>query len=244
LIVVYLVLLCAVWALPIAFTACTKDSWWCRIAYWLTESAGKMGTIVIVITAAFLYTFNSESLKEKFLLFFKSVFSIGLLLSVMAFFNENVTKEIIKIARPSQKFIIEQSGIITGLDSLYMLNDKGRREFIDRTIDSHSESFANIDAKVLGHWIAESGYSFPSGHSCNAFLLACILAYSVYHSTNKGVRFFFVLPLIWAIMVGVSRVAIGAHTALDVSVGSALGMAVAMVFLYFETTRKWIISKT
>lgn len=242
---VYAALLCAVWTLPIGFTACSKDDWWCRIAYWLTESAGKIGTIFIIAAAAYFYTLSSVSLKEKVKVFFKSVFSIGLLLAIMAFVNENVTKEVIKTIRPSQTFVIEQSGIGSGIDSLLLLNDEGRKVFVQRVINSHLDEFSTIDTKVLNHWIAESGYSFPSGHSCNAFLLAYILAFSMYYSKNSIARKFYLFPFFWALMVGVSRVAIGAHSALDVSVGAALGLLVSFLLLYFDSTKRWIIpSKT
>lgn len=233
-------MLLAVWFIPVEFTACSIDSGWCRFAYLLTESAGKIGTVVIVLGAAFFFTLRIDSIKEKVIIFGKTVLSIGLLLAILAFFNENVIKETLKIARPSHTFIMKKSEITSGLDSLYSLNDEGRKEYLQHTIESHRENFVNIDGTVLKHWIAESGYSFPSGHSCNAFLLAYILAFSMYRSRNKIARFFYVVPFIWGVLVAVSRVAIGAHSALDVSIGAALGLLVAVLFFYFDWTRQLI----
>lgn len=241
LILLYAVLLCAVWLLPVEFTACTRDNWWCRVAYWLTESAGKIGTVLIVVLAGCLYTLTVQPLKDKLKVFFKSILAIVALLAGIAFFNEHILKETLKIARPSHKYIFSQSGMENGLDSLYIRSDDARKEFIRSTIDTHQDNFKTIDMQVLEHWTAESGYSFPSGHSCNAFLLAYILAYSMYRSRNKVVRLLFVLPLVWAVMVAVSRVAIGAHSALDVSAGAALGLLIASLFMYFDVTKKWII---
>lgn len=237
----FAVLLCTVWLLPVEFTACTRDSWWCRIAYWLTESAGKVGTIIIVVAAGCLYTLTVQTAGEKLKVFSKSVFAIVALLAGIAFFNEHVLKETLRIARPSHKYIFSQSGVAAGLDSLYMRSDDARKEFLQNTISTHQDDFKTIDTQVLQHWTVESGYSFPSGHSCNAFLLAYILAYSMYRSRKNIVRQLFVLPLLWAVMVAVSRVAIGAHTALDVSVGAAIGLIISSLFMYFDVTQKWII---
>lgn len=233
-------MLCAVWFLPVKFTACSKDDWWCAIAYWLTESAGKWGTLFIVVTASFFYTFRVSLIVEKMKVFGKSIFSIVALLGIVAFFNEHVLKELLEVARPSHTFIIEQSGIDNGLDSLYQLNEEGRTLFLSHAIDTHQAIFSHFDSNVLSHWIDEVGYSFPSGHSCNAFLLAYILGYSMFHSRNKKVQLFYALPFVWAIMVGISRVAIGAHSALDVSIGAAIGLLVAASFLYFTGTKKLI----
>lgn len=173
-------------------------------------------------------------------IFGKSIFSIVILLGIVAFFNEHVLKELLEVARPSHTFIIEQSGIANGLDSLYQLNEEGRKVFLFNAIDTHKEIFSSFDSNVLSHWIEEVGYSFPSGHSCNAFLLAYILAYSMFHSRNRKVQLFYALPFVWAIMVGISRVAIGAHSALDVSIGAVIGLLVAASFLYFSVTKKLI----
>lgn len=223
------------------FTACSKDSLWCTIAYWMTESAGKIGTLLIIIIASYFYTVRFESNKQKAKTFFRSVLAIGLLLAVFAFFNEHVTKKALKLIRPSHTFVMEHSGISMQTDLLYDLEEEERKQLIQHTIDSHSENFTTIDKKVLAHWIEESGYSFPSGHSFNAFLLACVLGFSMYHSRNRIAKLLYFLPFIWATLVGISRVAIGAHSALDVSFGAAMGVLVAFLFLYFEHTKKLIL---
>ncbi len=91
------------------------------------------------------------------------------------------------------------------------------------------------------HWVQESGFSFPSGHSFNAFLLAMVLAYGIYHNQFRAQwRKLFVLPFIWALAVAVSRVAIGVHTPLDVSTGAAMGIGLGILLLYIDFTRHWL----
>jgi phosphatidylglycerophosphatase B len=236
----YAVLLIAVWAFPLAFTACSKDSFWCSTAYWLTESAGKYGTLLIVTASAFLYTVRLRSKKERLVTFSRSFIVLLAVLSVFAYINEHATKKILKYPRPSHTYVIHEAGKTVNLDSMYELEKEQRQKFLTELINSAPVLTENVDKKVLDHWVEEAGYSFPSGHSFNAFLLGTILAFSLYHTRFK--RFFFV-PFIWSVFIGVARVAIGAHSALDVSVGAALGVLIAMLFLYFDATRKLVIRK-
>ncbi len=228
------------WFLHPEFTACSKDSYWCSTAYWLTESAGKYGTLLIVFVTAFLYTIRLKSKKEKTIAFCKSFVVLLVILSVFAYINEHATKKILKYPRPSHTYLIHEAGKTVNLDSMYELEKEQRQKFLTELINGAPILKENIDQKVLDHWVEEAGYSFPSGHSFNAFLLATILCFSIYHTRYRKLYF---LPFVWAVFIGVARVAIGAHSALDVSVGAALGMLIAMLFLYFDTTRKLVTRK-
>ncbi len=239
-----MLLVAFVWLVPIPFTACDKDSLWCGTAYWLTQSAGKYGTLFIIVVTAFLYTIRLESKKERLFTFLKSLVTLTLILSIFAYINEHGTKKILKYPRPSHTYMISEWGKKIDLDSLYELEKEKRQGFLNDLIRKTPALQNSIDKKVLDHWVEEAGYSFPSGHSFNAFLLACILSFSIYHTKDhERFRKFCVLPFVWALMIGVSRVAIGAHTALDVSFGAALGILVASLLLYFDTTRKWVVRK-
>ncbi|MBC7863260.1 MAG: phosphatase PAP2 family protein, partial [Bacteroidia bacterium] len=71
----------------------------------------------------------------------------------------------------------------------------------------------------------------------------CVLGFGIYNSKRKFTKYIWFIPLCWAPAVAISRVAIGAHSAIDVTFGGAMGILVAMVFLYFDNTRKLIIHK-
>lgn len=130
------------------------------------------------------------------------------------------------------------------IDSLYQLSKEERKAYFENLIKNNSLSFKEIDPEIQEHWITESGFSFPSGHTFNAFLFAMILAYAIYFNRSyPHLRKLFFIPFIWAVLVGVSRVAVGAHTALDVTAGAGLGIITGAVFLYIDISRHWLIGK-
>lgn len=226
---------------PIAFSAVQgAAAWW---AYFFTESGGKLGTVSIVLVTSYAYTIRVESIKHKLVNFIKSVLALIIFIGVWAFINEHLTKPLLKEVRPSHAYLLQQTQRSSKIDSLYALTKSERMLYFKNLVQQTQQQFSTIDKKVLAHWVEEAGYSFPSGHSFNAFLLATIMAFSLYHATNKKLHAWYRAPYLWAILVAVSRVALGAHHAIDVMVGALMGFVVAATFIYFDTTRKLIIHK-
>jgi phosphatidylglycerophosphatase B len=232
-----LALLC----LPIAFSATqgAAATW----AYAFTESGGKLGTVCIILLTGYAYTIRVEAVKHKLLTFFKSTIALFIFIGVWAFINEHLTKPLLKEVRPSHAYLLQQTHLTSKIDSLYALTKEQRMHYFHNLVQQTQQQFSTIDKKVLAHWVEEAGYSFPSGHSFNAFLLATIMAFSLYHATNPKLRAWYKVPYLWAVLVAISRVALGAHHPVDVVVGACMGFAVAATFIYFDTTRKLIIPK-
>ena len=93
-----------------------------------------------------------------------------------------------------------------------------------KTLDEKKDSriVQSLDPKIREHWITMTGFSFPSGHSQNAFLFAVILSFLFQHLLSNGKRFVW-MPFLWAIGICLSRVAVGAHSPLDITVGALTG---------------------
>jgi phosphatidylglycerophosphatase B len=239
----YGLLVFIVFVLPVAFSACSRDSMWCAIMYGLTESGGQQGTTVIVLLAALVYAASFNSLTQKAKVFFLTVLALGIVLGSFAYLNENVIKTVGRVHRPSHTYILRESKSTANLDSLYLLTESARRKFYEDLILTDTVTFRNMNPRVVSHWIDEVGYSFPSGHSFNTFLLGTILAFFLYHLVGKRYRWLHVVPLLWAMSVAVSRVAIGVHTSRDVSAGAALGILLACLVLSIPVIRGTVLKK-
>jgi undecaprenyl-diphosphatase len=81
------------------------------------------------------------------------------------------------------------------------------------------EALANFHSFI----IPSDKFSFPSGHTSGAFLMATLLAY--FHPALA-------LPVyLWATTVGLSRIFLGVHFPTDILVGMTMGMSIATISL-------------
>ena len=90
-----------------------------------------------------------------------------------------------------------------------------------------------VDASADIYDISAQGYSFPSGHSTNAAILYGSLP--MYKKKKKILR---VIAVIVPILVGLSRVMLGAHYVTDVLCGLAVGTTIMIVFSYLQKNIK------
>jgi membrane-associated phospholipid phosphatase len=114
-------------------------------------------------------------------------------------------------------------------------------QFIKQTWDEprpfkyFADNYPNVNLhQVLGEQL-HSSHSFPSGHTITAF--AFFLAITFF--TKKPLLHF--IFFILAMLVGLSRIYLSQHFAIDVMFGSIIGVAVTISWLfYYETLHlKW-----
>jgi phosphatidylglycerophosphatase B len=217
----------------ISFSAIEGSSLLSSVAIWITESGGKYGTLLILLVTCIFFTRFIEGSGKKLVTFSLTLIKLIVVIGVFAY----LIKHALKQSRPSHLYIAERSQGAMSLQQLYALENAGRRDLLSQTIEKNNALFAGINPHILSHWTEETGYSFPSGHSFNGFLLACILSFSLYNSRSKTGRKLYFLPLIWAASVAISRVALGAHTAWDVSFGALTGILIAFLLMHFNLLR-------
>ncbi|MBR5094374.1 MAG: phosphatase PAP2 family protein [Oscillospiraceae bacterium] len=86
--------------------------------------------------------------------------------------------------------------------------------------------------------VAAQGYSFPRGHSSSAVSLYGSLA-----AHEKKKKLFLILAIVLPLLVGFSRVAVGAHYPTDVLCGWGLGLIVVLLIPWLRekcADRPWI----
>lgn len=145
-----------------------------------------------------------------------------------ALLNENIVKPAFGIARPNIVTLAE-TGVL-GPDfpnaaTFYAVGDKDARRTVLRE-QLTEESTPQLSSLVRAHWIHETGYSFPSGHTTAAVTFAVLLAAigSAWLSDWRRPATLYAMP-VWALAVAATRTLLEVHTAWDAIAGTVAGFA-------------------
>jgi phosphatidylglycerophosphatase B len=149
-----------------------------------------------------------------------------------ALLNEHVVKPMFGIPRPNIVTLAEEGALgdaIPTADAFYASGDKEARRVLLGDVLPAVRTPA-LSSLVGAHWIHETGYSFPSGHTTAAMTLTTMLT-AIGLGWLSGWRRFLCLVVapIWAVAVAYSRVLLGVHTALDVIVATVVGFGWGML---------------
>jgi phosphatidylglycerophosphatase B len=202
-----------------------------QFVYWLSESGGKPG---IPVVAAVLLTVlltrpgfaAAPRVREAIVL----VVSLGLVVGLAAVLNEHVVKPGFAVPRPNIKTMAERDVLGTTPDAFYALGDKDARRLYlaERVKTPEFVTAYRLHPAVLGHWVHETGFSFPSGHSLASMTFATyFLALALWLLKGPRAWIFFALPT-WGVLVCYSRVLLTVHSPTDVSVGGGEGVLIGV----------------
>lgn len=165
----------------------------------LTYSAGHQG---FLFTLALLMSFSAYCIRQSRHKLHYLV-QLGLLL-VLSFGAKSVLKEFTQSPRPYTE-TLTQLQVLPSPQSFYSLSTKEKDKRIQQVVESISEWRTK-------HWIGETDYSFPSGHTI--FASICVLFFGGILFSEKRYLATFVLVL-WAVGVAGSRLWLGMHRPVD-----------------------------
>lgn len=168
--------------------------------------------------------------------------ALALFLGGGACFNEFILKPWIAAPRPSIELLAtvpSPESPILGMSArdFYDLGNKDtRRAHLNAVLNSpEMDEIPKLPSGVRAHWLAETGYSFPSGHAFAAMLLATFfLSMGISFCTGWRLKLSYCLPA-WAVLVCYMRPLLLLHSAADVLLGSLLGAALG--FFAFVSAR-------
>ncbi|MEJ8801749.1 phosphatase PAP2 family protein [Pontibacter sp. H249] len=220
----WLLLMLLVWLLPVAFCGYLNDDADTSFWYFLSESGGVYGTTILALILCSVAAFQQNSAWHKIRAFVAGFGFLLITLGGIAALNEYVIKPITQVPRPSHLYLLTEAN---QLPQFYGQSITERQIYLQNYIQLNPEKYAYISPLVLAHWVQECGYSFPSGHSQNAFLLGTMLAIWLGLQLPRRKQVWLILPLGWAMLVCMSRVALGVHSELDVSLGAGFGLLMA-----------------
>ena len=214
-------------------------------AYWIAESGGTTGTTIITISmVAVLLGRSGLSWKQRGTELLVIVLALASLFGGAAYLNEFVVKpyfavprpDIIELAKPSP----DTSVLKMSVKEFYEMSTKADRSaHLKKVLKTDGDP--PMDELVQCHWIHETGYSFPSGHSFSAMLVATVfLALGLSYFSQARLWVFYLL-VAWAVAVCYSRPILRVHWPRDVCVGGVEGILVGVVaFLMVRGILKFV----
>ena len=167
----------------------------------------------------------SERIKEAILI----VLTCGLLAGGGSIINEHLIKAELQVPRPNIIWLAGEGGqgpLGMSTEAFYAVGNKEARSAVLAEVLTHKPYSVQLTPLIKAHWIDETGYSFPSGHSFSAMFFATFLLMlgATLLSTKRLWLMYLLLP--WALAVCYSRPLLGVHTPTDVLLGGLQGVVV------------------
>lgn len=209
-----------------------------RVALWLSDS-GKLG-MPIVCTLAVVLVVSRPALtgRARAQEFAAMALALVLFLGAGAFVNEYVVKPRLNSPRPNIEELAQLGLLDLSPERFYALQGE-RSAYLRRVLEAVPDRLP-MAAAIRNHWIEETGFSFPSGHSTAAMLVATFFA-CVAVSVVEGRRRWFLLALLpWAVLICFARPVLRVHRPIDVTVGGLQGIALGLLsylFVHFVLAR-------
>lgn len=204
-------------------------------AYWIAESGGKFGIPAIAtLMTVYLVGRSGPSWRQRTIEVPVIVFTVATLLGGGAYLNEHVVKPAFHVPRPN---IIELAttpadspALKMSVEEFYNLPDKtSRSEYLAGILTTLDFDTVQLHERIREHWISETGYSFPSGHSFSSMMFATFFLGMGFNLCSGRHLWAFYLLVPWAVMVCYSRTILRVHSPTDISIGGLEGVVVGVL---------------
>ncbi|OLQ95063.1 phospholipid phosphatase [Vibrio ponticus] len=180
----------------------------------VTNSAGSGGFVVTLAVLVGSVLTLKLSRKEHL----AKAMQLGLIL-VIGFAAKTGLKQVTESPRPYTELLSHQL-LVPNPDHFYHLSATQQEKVITQVTD-------NVSHWRTQHWMGETDYSFPSGHTI--FVAICVAFFGGLFMEHK--RYMLTAGLmIWAVSVAYSRLWLGMHRPIDL-IGSILFVMVAYALL-------------
>ncbi|MCW3806027.1 phosphatase PAP2 family protein [Plebeiibacterium marinum] len=214
----------------------------------ITHSGDALSVAFLVLLFVFFVSKRVKSYKNRLFTIVVLWLFLLIVLGGVALLNEHLFKTTFHVHRPSIEIMKQQVGFDS--DKMYQLDSKElRRGYLKDFFESRDDVRLEYDGKhvtesVLKLWKYEVGYSFPSGHATNAFLLAIVICYLLSYLYKGSGAVLYGCIYLWAVWVAMSRVMLGVHSALDISFGALWGTLLGVAFVKSGSIKSVFLNKT
>lgn len=200
------------------------DGAWAELAYWVSFT-GKEALALVAAggTALVVSGARLSPSRPRLVWAVAGMLTAAFVVGGGALFNEVALKRTLAVPRPFVKRLAAEGHLGMSPEAFYALGDKeARREHLRKVLTP--EVTPDLSERLRAHWVVETGYSFPSGHSYAATSCAALfLAWGLLLGVSGWRRVTLGLLLPWSLAVCYSRPMLGVHSPTDVTVGCALG---------------------
>ena len=202
-------------------------------AYWLAASGSLLGVpLIAAVMIAMVVGRAGIPARRRAGEAVVLTVSVVVVLGGVAYANEHLLKPQFAVPRPNIAALADAGALGLSAEEFYTLPDKPvRSRHLRDVLAAEGFDALALDRRVREHWIAETGFTLPSGHSLTAMTLATFFA-AVGFALLRGPRLWVVLLLVpWAVLVCYSRVALRVHRPVDVVCGGLGGVLAGMLAL-------------
>ncbi|USD63519.1 phosphatase PAP2 family protein [Vibrio sp. SCSIO 43140] len=179
----------------------------------LSYSAGHQGFLITLGILGLTLIWVTRGTKHRTIL----LGQIAILL-VLSFTTKTFLKQWTESPRPYTDVFVEET-IIDAQADFYELTTDKKNEVISRVANSVSEWRTK-------HWVGETDYSFPSGHTI--FVAICVLFFAGIFASHQH-KLLASLVCVWAVGVAISRLWLGMHRPEDLFGSLLFGLILYLI---------------